>query len=152
MKKIPNKEEFFSKLSTKTFRRREKPIKFNGEINNLWELLQFTFSIEMKDIKKPVKIFGNNFIVDNIQLSPEGGVMTVFYRTETNNILGVACNQRGQLTGIFFYMNSHENNKVTEFDEVFLEFKNGIFMLHEDKTTISKEEMEMILSSKKWNK
>ena len=151
MKKIPNKEEFLSKLSIKTFRRREKTIKFNGEINNLWELLQFTFSIEMKDIKKPVRIFGNNFIVDNIQLSPEGGVMTVFYRTETNNILGVACNQRGQLTGIFFYMNSHENNKVTEFDEVFLEFKNGIFM-HEDKTTISKEEMEMILSSKKWNK
>ena len=152
MKKIPNKEEFLSKLSTKTFRRREKPIKFNGEVNNLWELLQFTFSIEMKDIKKPVKIFGNNFTVDNIQLSPEGGVMTVFYRTKTNNILGVACNQRGQLTGIFFYMNSSENNKKIDFGEVFFEFKNGIFMLHEDKTTISKEEMEMILSSKKWNK
>lgn len=150
MKKIPNKEEFLSKLSTKTFRRREKPIKFNGEINNLWELLQFTFSIEMKDIKKPVKIFGNNFTVDNIQLSPEGGTMTVFYRTKTNNILGVACNQRGQLTGIFFYMNSYENNKKAEFEEVFLEFKNGVFILNED--MISKEEMEMILSSKKWNK
>ena len=152
MKKIPNKEEFLSKLSTKTFSRREKPIKFNGEVNNLWELSQLSFSIETKDIKHKFKIFGNDFSVDNIQLSPEGGIMTVFYRTETNNILGVACNQRGQLTGIFFYMNSHENNKVTEFDEVFLEFKNGIFMLHEDKTTISKEEMEMILSSKKWNK
>ena len=152
MKKIPNKEEFLSKLSTKTFRRREKPIKFNGEINNLWELLQFTFSIEMKDIKKPVKIFGNNFIVDNIQLSPEGGVMTVFYVTETNNVLGVGCDQTGRLVGIFFFMNSYENNKKTEFEEVFLEFKNGIFMLHEDKTTISKEEMEMILSSKRWNK
>lgn len=152
MKKIPNKEEFLSKLSTKTFRRREKTIKFNGEVNNLWELLQFTFSIEMKDIKKPVRIFGNNFIVDNIQLSPEGGVMTVFYRTETNNILGVACNQRGQLTEIFFYMNSYENNKKAEFEEAFLEFKNGVFILYEDKTTISKEEMEMILSSKKWNK
>lgn len=150
MKKIPNKEEFLSKLSTKTFRRREKPIKFSGEINNLWELLQFTFSIEMKDIKKPVKIFGNNFTVDNIQLSPEGGTMTVFYRTKTNNILGVACNQRGQLTGIFFYMNSYENNKKAEFEEVFLEFKNGVFILNED--MISKEEMEMILSSKKWNK
>lgn len=150
MKKIPNKEEFLSKLSTKTFRRREKPIKFSGEINNLWELLQFTFSIEMKDIKKPVKIFGNNFTVDNIQLSPEGGTMTVFYRTKTNNILGVACNQRGQLTGIFFYMNSYENNKKAEFEEVFLEFKNGVFILNED--MIPKEEMEMILSSKKWNK
>ena len=150
MKKIPNKEEFLSKLSIKTFRRREKTIKFNGEVNNLWELLQFTFSIEMKDIKKPVRIFGNNFTVDNIQLSPEGGVMTVFYRIKTNNILGVACNQRGQLTGIFFYMNSHENNRKAELEEVFLEFKNGVFILNED--MISKEEMEMILSSKKWNK
>jgi|GEM_PF-3994718 hypothetical protein len=150
MKKIPNKEEFLSKLSTKTFRRREKTIKFNGEVNNLWELLQFTFSIEMKDIKKSVRIFGNNFIVDNIQLSPEGGIMTVFYRTETNNILGVACTQRGQLSGLFFYMNSYENNKKNDFGEVFLEFKNGFFILNKD--MISKEEMEIILSSKKWNK
>ena len=149
---IPSKEDFLSKLAINTFRKREKPVKLRNEANNLWELLQLSFSIETKDIKHKVKIFGNDFSVDNIQLSPEGGIMTVFYRTETNNILGVACNQRGQLTGIFFYMNSHENNKVTEFDEVFLEFKNGIFMLHEDKTTISKEEMEMILSSKKWNK
>lgn len=149
---IPSKEDFLSKLAINTFRKREKPLKLRNEANNLWELLQLSFSIGTKDIRNKVKIFGNNFTVDNVQLSPEGGVMTVFYRTKTNNILGVACNQHGQLTGIFFYMNSYENNKMTEFDEVFLEFKNGVFILYEDKTTISKEEMEMILSSKKWNK
>lgn len=147
---IPSKEDFLSKLAINTFRKREKPVKLRNEANNLWELLQLSFSIETKDIKHKVKIFGNDFSVDNIQLSPEGGIMTVFYRAETNNILGVGCTQRGQLSGLFFYMNSYENNKKNDFGEVFLEFKNGFFILNED--MISKEEMEIILSSKKWNK
>lgn len=149
---MDNKKDFYSKLMLKKFRKREKTLVSNKEVNNLWELAQLSFSIEAHDLKKKVKIFGNDFIVDNIELSPQGGKITVFYVTETNNVLGVGCDQTGRLVGIFFFMNSYENNKKTEFEEVFLEFKNGIFMLHEDKTTISKEEMEMILSSKKWNK
>ena len=149
---MDNKKDFYSKLMLKKFRKREKTLVSNEEVNNLWELAQLSFSIEAHDLKKKVKIFGNDFIVDNIELSPQGGKITVFYVTETNNVLGVGCDQAGRLVGIFFFMNSYENNKKTEFEEVFLEFKNGIFMLHEDKTTISKEEMEMILSSKRWNK
>lgn len=149
---MDNKKDFYSKLMLKKFRKREKTLVSNKEVNNLWELAQLSFSIEAHDLKKKVKIFGNDFIVDNIELSPQGGKITVFYVTETNNVLGVGCDQTGRLVGIFFFMNSYENNKKTEFEEVFLEFKNGIFMLHEDKTTISKEEMEMILSSKRWNK
>ena len=149
---MDNKKDFYSKLMLKKFRKREKTLVSNKEVNNLWELAQLSFSIEAHDLKQKVKIFGNDFIVDNIELSPQGGKITVFYVTETNNVLGVGCDQTGRLVGIFFFMNSYENNKKTEFEEVFLEFKNGIFMLHEDKTTISKEEMEMILSSKRWNK
>ena len=149
---MDNKKDFYSKLMLKKFRKREKTLVSNKELNNLWELAQLSFSIEAQDLKKKVKIFGNDFIVNNIELSPQGGKITVFYVTETGNVLGVGCDQTGRLVGIFFYMNSYENNKKSEFEEVFLEFKNGIFMLHEDKTTISKEEMEMILSSKKWNK
>lgn len=149
---MDNKKDFYSKLMLKKFRKREKTLVSNKEMNNLWELAQLSFSIEAHDLKKKVKIFGNDFIVDNIELSPQGGKITIFYVTETGNVLGVGCDQTGRLVGIFFHMNSYENNKKTEFEEVFLEFKNGIFMLHEDKTTISKEEMEMILSSKKWNK
>lgn len=149
---MDNKKDFYSKLMLKKFRKREKTLVSNKEVNNLWELSQLSFSIEAQDLKKKVKIFGNDFIVNNIELSPQGGKITVFYVTETGNVLGVGCDQTGRLVGIFFYMNSYENNKKSEFEEVFLEFKNGVFMLYEDKTTISKEEMEMILSSKKWNK
>lgn len=149
---MDNKKDFYSKLMLKKFRKREKTLVSNKEVNNLWELAQLSFSIEAQDLKKKVKIFGNDFIVNNIELSPQGGKITVFYVTETGNVLGVGCDQTGRLIGIFFYMNSYENNKKSEFEEVFLEFKNGVFMLYEDKTTISKEEMEMILSSKKWNK
>lgn len=149
---MDNKKDFYSKLMLKKFRKREKTLVSNKEVNNLWELAQLSFSIEACDLKKKVKIFGNDFTVNNIELSPQGGKITVFYVTETGNVLGVGCDQTGRLVGIFFYMNSYENNKKSEFEEVFLEFKNGVFMLYEDKTTISKEEMEMILSSKKWNK